>query len=451
MRLILERRTLVSATRCQSLALSVVLSAACSILAAPVVVAGLAPYSVKTDLRYDTAVETHSNEVSMSRLTLLPQAQWRLGKSWRGELSFRLEWADDDTGLGTINNYATHSRPWIKSNRARVELEKAKLVWRGGKHRLTLGKQVAAWGVLDGIRITDRFDPVRQRDFIFTDTRPERIARWGVQTQTRMGAWRLDTAIALDPTVSQQANLGDSFSPLASRFTQGLALEGSSAIVRTEPRNQIFRDATIGIRISRELGTGSISLVTFNGPAADPILHLDRIGNTPRVTLRYPKRSLVGISWDRPLGNTILRGEAAYIPDQPVNVLAESQLTSTRRNRWLGGLGLDWNAPFNLFVNAQLGVDHLADGRAELTRPQTDVIATLRVQRSFSQSGWTLKCEWLGSLSDGDSVVRPAVVRELNDSISLTLGADLAFGDTSGQFGQFHDRSRGWARLQISW
>ena len=416
--------------------------------------AELAPYSVKNDLRYERGVETDSRDLTLSRLTWLPEAKWRFGRQWRGELSARLEWADDDTGLGTVDNYATHSRPWIRGNRARVELDRANLSWRGTKHRFTLGKQVAAWGVLDGIRITDRFDPVRQRDFIFTDTRPERLARWGLQTQSKLGAWRIETAIALDATVSQQANIGDSFSPTAQRFTQGLSLQGTNALILTDSRNRAVQDATVGIRVTRNTDSGSLSLLAFNGPTTDPVFELDQVGSQPRLTLTYPKRTLVGLSWDRTLGSTVLRGEAAYVPDQPVNVRTSNlpaSLASTRRGRWLGGLAVDWNAPLNLFVNLQLGVDHLQGGRSELARPDTDTIATLRMQRHFRQAGWLLRCEWIGSLSDGDSLVRPAVVRELNDAISITLGADLAYGDTSGQFGQFQDRSRAWARLQVRW
>lgn len=432
----------------------------CSLLASIVAattapaIAGIKPYSVTNDLRYDRGVETHGQDVSLSRVTLLPEAKWRFGKRWRSEVSLRFEWADDQTGLGTIDNYASYSRPWIKSSRARIELDKANLSWRGSKHRITLGKQVAAWGVLDGLRITDRFDPVRQRDFIFTDTRPERIARWGVHTQSKLGAWRFDTAVAFDPTVSQQANIGDRFSPTAARFTQGLSLQGSSALIETDSRKRSFQDATVGIRATRNIGQGSLSLLAFNGPTTDPTFELDRIGTQPRLTLHYPKRSLIGISWDRAMGSLVLRGEAAYIPDQPINAMSPttaSLLTTTRRSRWLGGLGVDWNAPLKLFVNAQIGIDQLSSGRLQLARPTTDTIATLRVQRNFRQSGWLLRCEWVGSLSDGDRIIRPAVVRELNDSVSVTIGADLAYGNANGQFGQFHERSRGWARLQVRW
>lgn len=414
--------------------------------------AGFKPYSVSNDLRYDTAVETHDRDVSLSRLTLLPEAKWRFGKRWRSEVSLRLEWADDETGLGTTDNYASHSRPWIKSNRARVELDKASISWRGSKHRITLGKQTVAWGVLDGVRITDRFDAVRQRDFIFTDTRPQRIARWGVQTQSKLGTWRLDTAVAFDATVSQQANLGDSFSPVAPRFTQGLRLQGSNAAITTASRNHSWRDATVGLRATRNIGQSSLSLLLFNGPTTDPIFTLDSIAAQPRLSLSFPKRTLLGLSWDRALGSLVLRGEAAYIPDQPINATTPAAaLTTTRRSRWLAGVGVDWNAPLKLFVNAQLGVDRVSSGHLQLARPTTDTIATLRVQRNFRQAGWLLRCEWIGSLSDGDRLIRPAIVRELNDSISVTVGADLAYGDPSGQFGQFHERSRGWARLQVRW
>ena len=409
----------------------------------------LAPTSLKGELRYDVAMEHDDGDLSLSRLSFRPEAKWRFGRAWRAELSARLDFADDDTGLGTSDNFSSLSKPLIDNRRTRLELDRAVLSWRGGRNRISIGKQVAAWGVLDGVQITDRFDPVRRRDFIFSDVRPERLARWGIMARTKLGQWTVEPAIALDASASQQANFGDAFALQATRFTGGLTLGTEPLQLRHESRNGYVRDATAGLRVSRDLGAGRISVLAFTGPTTDPVLGLTDAGPTPGIELRYPKRSLVGLSWDQTLGSIVLRGEAAYIPDQPVNVLAEQPLARDRRKRVLAGVGLDWNAPLKLFVNAQLAVDNLSDGTERLARPPTDVIATVRVQRAFRQAGWQLRCEWIGSLNDGDGVVRPAVEKEFNDALSLTVGADIAFGDRQGQFGQFESRSRAWARLQL--
>ena len=79
----------------------------------------------------------------------------------------------------------------------------------------------------------------------------------------------------------------------------------------------------------------------------------------------------------------------------------------------------------------------MRESEVQFARPQTDLIATVRAQRSYPQTGWRLSAEWLGSFSDGDGVVRPQVRKELNDKLSLTLGGDFAFGDRQGLFGQF--------------
>lgn len=61
------------------------------------------------------------------------------------------------------------------------------------------------WGVLDGVQITDRFDPMRRHDFVFSDVKPDRIARWGARWRNQLGNFKLDASLAFDGTVSQQA------------------------------------------------------------------------------------------------------------------------------------------------------------------------------------------------------------------------------------------------------
>lgn len=416
--------------------------------------AELKPDTAGAEVRYTTAVQTQDGERSLARLTIMPEATWRFGRSWRAETSLRLELADDDTGLGTTEAYSRLSKPWVDEEHARIDLDRAHLTWRSGASRIRIGKQVTSWGVLDGVRITDRFDAVRRRDFLYSEVRPERIARWGVQARTDIGPWTVELSSAIDPTVSQQANLGDTFAPQATRFTGGLDLSAVGSIapirIRTAGRNAYGRDLTYGARTSRDIGTGRLSLLAFRGPTTDPVLEWADDGVGAEIELRFPLRTLIGASLDYSLGSTVLRAELAYIPDQPVNLESNVGLANDVEERWLAGVAVDLNAPFGVFLNAQIALDYMPEDRTTFARPQTDLISTVRAQRSFPQVGWHLQLEYLGSLTDGDGVVRPQISKELNDRLKLAVGGDFAFGNNQGIFGQFENQNRGWLRLQLS-
>ena len=85
----------------------------------------------------------------------------------------------------------------------------------------------------------------------------------------------------------------------------------------------------------------------------------------------------------------------------------------------------------------------------DLVRPNTDVISTMKLQKSFSNQTWLASAELISSLSDGDGTLRPALSWQVDDRHRLQLGADLIWGDRAGLFGQFKDNNRVW--LKSTW
>jgi hypothetical protein len=334
-----------------------------------------------------------------------------------------------------------------------VDIDRLVLSRRFGAHRLSLGKQTVPWGVLDGLQITDRFDPVRRRDFVLTEVRPERLARWGLRWRHDGDAWRTDLAVAFDPTVNQLAQTGDRFEPLAPRVRGGLPAELDSASVSLEQsdRDRYWRDATYGLRLSRTIGRADTSVLFLSGPDTDPLLRLTGLDpQRPTIQLDYPRRELIGATLEVPEGSRVWRLELAHIPNQPINVEGTNPLNSDERGRTLAGVGVDWNAPEGWFVNAQLAVDRLSSGMPEPVRPQTDVIATLRAQRGFVQDTLKFRSEILASLSDGDGAVRAALDWQFSDPLRLSVGGDWLFGTRDGLFGQYRDASQLWLRMRWS-
>lgn len=402
---------------------------------------------LRTDLSMQTeavvAASTRERSLSQSRLTLLPQSTFRSGRTWSGEVRLRLELTGSNTGLGTLETYDTFSEPWRLGEDARLEVDSAQLTWRQRNTLVTLGKQTVAWGVLDGVQVTDRFDAVRRREAIFTEQRPERLSRWGARLRFRWGETRIDTALALDGSVNQLANSGEVYDVRAPRFRGGLP----ASVVPASINVAVPDTATAGLRLERTFGSSDASVMVIHGPDTEPVF---RSVNATGVELAYPTRTLFGATWQRAAGARVWRLEAAHVPQQPINYQAGPALATGRESRWLVGSGLDWSLPGGIFLNAQLAVDHISGDERPLTRPDTDVVATLRAQRSFSNDRWMMAAEILGTLSDGDGTFRPSLTWRPQDNLGIDVGADLTWGQEQDLIGQFEGASRVYIRLRKS-
>ena len=407
--------------------------------------------SKKFDATYWVGATTDDGDTSLSRLTLRQEAKFKIGRNWRMNVAARLEIADDDTGLGTTETFSGLSKPIIRTDEFRLEIDRAYLSYRSNGTRLTLGKHSIAWGVLDGIQITDQFSPVRRRDFVFSATRPERISRWGLKAEKSIGDWRLEGAAAFDPTVNQLPNPGDAFFPLSPRFRAGLPTQVSPTSLSVQSRNDYLQDATIGLRVSKEFNNSQLSLIGIQGPEFSPIFAPDP-ASPGGVLLEYPTRRLLGLTYDTSQGPFVLRFETAVIPDHPLNERPEQGLTfkSDDTIRWLTGIGVDWQAPGDVFINAQLAVDHVDSLEQNIFRPKTDTIYTVKFRRTFRNDRLVLNGEVLGSAEAGDGTISMDLNYEINEHLSASIGGNFVFGQERGTFGQFEDQSRLWLRMKLS-
>ncbi len=403
-------------------------------------------------------VRTDDGERSLSRLTF--SSDWDLlwKEDWQIDLALRLELADDDTGLGSTRTYAPISRPLIDNETARLEIDQATFTRQRSNQQLIVGKQVVAWGVLDGLRVTDRFAPVRLRDFVVTETRPERLSRWGMRLRQRAAGGWFDLALALDATVNQLPGPGDAFAPVAPRNRGGLPVGAELPPLLVDSRSNSIKDATLGLRYGRRIGSTDISALVINGPDNDPLFVPTVIAgdasNTmdplAAIRLDYPRRTLLGATMEKAVGSMVWRAELAHIPDQPVNLLTDQQPGSARKARTLAGVGVDWRGFGGLFVNAQIGLDHQHHNDDVGVRPDSDWIGTLRLQQSLAQDTVSLRFEWLGSVNKGDGVLRPAVQWSMSDNLRLATGLDWFYGDNTELFGQYKEQSRVWVRLKLA-
>ncbi|MEM9530906.1 MAG: hypothetical protein AAGA23_08300 [Pseudomonadota bacterium] len=396
------------------------------------------PHDSSLEVEQVVAMGLGEEDVSQLRTALRPSTRIRFSSRWSARLDARLEYAGSDTGLGSTVTYSDLASPWEIGSNFRLELGEAKVSRRGRGNRLTIGKQSFAWGILDGIQVTDRLDAVRRREAVFTPQRPERIPRWGVRFEQKAGPVRLDFAAVLDRTADQLPESDRYFALSAPRFRAGLRSDAPQPPIS----GMNFDGSTFGLRAQTRLGRGDLGFVMLYGPDTEPVFRLRNDG----VELNYLERTLVGATWQQDWGSSLWRVELAHVPNQPVNV--ESPVTGIdRRERWLAGVGMDLDLPGGVFLNAQLGIDHLRG--SNLVRPNTDVLATVRARRSMANDRWQAELEVLSELNRGDGVLRPMLSYQGFDHLRIDLGADLIWGSRNGIFGQYDAQDRLWLRTTL--
>lgn len=385
------------------------------------------------------SVDEDAGDLTQARTTLGSDTRVRFEDGWEARIGLRFEAAGSETGLGSTGTYADVSRPLTLGPDARVEIDEAVLAWRQRSTRVTLGKQTWAWGVLDGLQVTDRLDPARRREAVFIEQRPDRLSRWGARAEFAWAGLRWDGALVIDGTADQFALPGETYAVTAPRFRAGIPPGAPLPPLKVETAGEV----TVGLKAERGFGAADAGLLVIHGADTEATFRPDANG----VRLTYDTRTLIGATWQQSAGPRVWRLEAAWVPDQPVNVSRDG-IAVDDRQRWLAGAGVDWDLKGDTFLNAQLGVDHVAGDN--LFRPNTDVIATVKLRRAFANQRWTASAEVLGSLSDGDGTLRPALAWQAGDRFRLEGGADLVWGDRDGLFGQFDATDRVWLRARWS-
>ena len=406
-----------------------------------------APAKLSASGSYWGGVEYEGGDTAVNRVSLQAQLKKRWGRALQLDVELGIDASEDRAGLGTTSNYAPLSKPLLRTEHVRGQIERATLRYRHEDFSIILGKQALAWGVLDGLRVADRAGPVRRRDFVLSEQRPERLGRWGVRARSDIGSTSIDVAAFFDNTADQAPTLGSAFFPSAPRSLGGF--DGRALATVTEfalaDRGHGLAQTTWAMRLARRIGAFDVQLIGLHGPDTEPLI---APLSAREIELRFPTRSLAALSLQRSLGSTVVRFEAAYIPDQSVNLATPGQHDQV--GRLLAGVGLDFRILGGWFVNAQLGLDQLEGNAVAYAQPDTQLVATLRAQRSFVQDRLRLKAEFIGSPIDSDGYFGASMAWQVNDSVKAAIGTDLLFGDETDLFGQFENRSRAWIRLTYS-
>ena len=299
---------------------------------------------------------------------------------------------------------------------------------------IRIGRQKAAWGKADGIDITNVLCPADMSSFsaMVSD----------------------DGKLAVDAARFSMNKDSLSFDAWWIPFFTPAALPETS--VSFEKPERTLWNGEYGVKCSGYFPAMDISVYGFYGWDDAPFIdYADYVlqAAVPRGT--YKRMLMLGADAAVPLGETVIRMEAAFFPQRHFQKSAESVILeimrerttsakSTERHNQLSALvGIDW-MPNGWTITAQYYGEYVFGSLAPIER--TDAYthgASLSLSKTFVNETLEASFSALIGFNDFDAMLNPAVNYSLSDQIKLGCGAYIFIPgpDRDGTYGAYKDMS----------
>lgn len=325
-----------------------------------------------------------------------------------------------------------------------------------GRSFLTLGKQQIVWGKADGLKVLDVVNPQDWREFILDDFDESRIPLWTVNAEIPVSDAMLQLLWIPDQTYHKFADQDDLY-----QFTSSLLVPqtptGVDVILAAEEQpNRTIEDADWGMRLSAFWGGWDLTFNYLYHYDDKPVLYrqlsLTPDGPVATITPRYERSHLIGTTFSNAFGDLTLRGEIGYSLDRYISTNLISDKDGVVKTDELAYvIGLDWFGFSDTLLSTQLFQSHLSNYLPDMIRKETDTTLTFLAKRDFMNQTVSAELLWIHNLDLDDGLARPKITYQLNDEVSLRLGADIFYGDQTGLFGQFKKHDRVYTSIEASY
>ena len=335
----------------------------------------------------------------------------------------------------------------IESDPKPIELRQLYIQGFNNAYSWQLGKQYHNWSEMDGLTAFAMVSPRSFQQFILQDF--EQTARGLPMVNLAYDGsnqyWQV--LLGWDIQGHQLPEINELFGFRAKRFNFGFDLNPN------EPRpwqyirqsyNPLFAARYKQYRDGWEWG------VQYRvGPDFEPVGEFQTSDQWLSLQQSFAERHTYTLHANTQVDSTVWRAQISYSPDRTFNTLAGGlDLRTEKANQLVTAVGLDWQAPLDLFINVQVMVDTILDTPENLIRPQTDVVNSILARRSFANETWHAQTRWYSS-NEGDGLIRTLLTHNYSDSLDISLGADYFYGDSQGLFGQYDPRDRVFIELKV--
>lgn len=330
--------------------------------------------------------------------------------------------------------------------RTGFELREAYLDHTENHWGLRAGRQLVIWGAADGLRITDLVSPLDMTEFLAQDYDDIRMPVNALRLFVFNDKVRVE-AIAV-PAFEGYVLPVDASNPW-SVLPTGSPLPVVWNDTGSRPAFHLS-NFEYGGRLSVTLPGVDFSLSGLYTWNKMPVIQYAPSPTEITVSPQYYRMGFVGGDISKPLGQFVLRGEAAYNIDKHFSYKPETMRQPQQGFRSLNWLvGVDWYAPSEWMLSAQFSTENIFGYEDCIMQERNNMLATLNVSKKLFNSTLQLSDFTYFDVSNKGWFSRFAADYALSDQIHLLAGFDW-FGGDKGIFSVYKNNSEVWIKAKYS-
>ncbi len=333
------------------------------------------------------------------------------------------------TAFGAVNFSENH----LLEDEGGIRLHEGYLDYVLGSATLRAGRQIIIWGQADGIRIVDNISPL---DYSETITRDFDEMRMAVDAlNLKVASLRGDLQLIFIPVYRSGEQPGKDSPWYLGGFGNNTVLSGN------EPDDPV-RDAELAVRYALYLSGMDLAFSYFYTWNDFPGYR--QKGNA--LELVFDRVHILGAEFSKPLGEFVLRAEAAFFMGSLVQGVKTGYFTAQKdRIKWLAGL--DWYPGGNWTLSGQYAQDHILNSGTGLAQAFCTRTLTLSLSKDLFREKLTLSGSVFRDVDVNDSLIRLTAEYRFMDNLEFFVGTDIFSGDRQGTYGRYKDNTQVWTKI----
>lgn len=323
----------------------------------------------------------------------------------------------------------------LDSKRFSANVRQLYLQGEHGSITWQFGTQYHNWQSMDGLTALSMVSPRDFTRFILDDYAQSALGQFGlsVSDAKENNEWQLLILRAKPHEFPEQDEL---FAFKASRLRFGFPINEDKSNTAIKQNTLDNNQPLFAARYKQYQNGWEWGVQMRAGPDFEPIARIVVNHQQPSLQRYYEHRTTLSAHANTQFGSTVLRGQINFSPKRYFNTNMQGELAVSRHHQWQVAAGVDWQAPGDIFVNAQVIVDSVVNASDHLVRPSTDVITTVSMNHYFNNEQWRVDAKWFGS-NKRDGLIRLGLTHYYNDFINFKMGLDAFYGETQDLFGQY--------------
>jgi len=258
------------------------------------------------------------------------------------------------------------------------DLREAYLVWYPSWGELKIGKQIHAWGAVDGNNPTDNLNPYDYY-FMFLPGTERKIGTLSGSLKYYWNDWQLE-AVVIPEHIPNRYPFGEEDFPITT--------EDPSDFIQKAKKGKEY-----GIRLQTTLGNSDISASFFSGRDRGFSLEGYEIANVPSLEwypailpgFSYRKTTVAGIDFVTFVGDFTLRGEGAYF--QTKNDYSCDFKNELEASYIQYAFQMEYLTPFDLLVTGQLIGNHVSSVKGKIYEQSFEMFSARDATEEDFQGG----------------------------------------------------------------